>query len=837
MQELLAFAREKGFDLPPTLDGTVHRFPRGKHKDSAWMVGFQNHGIKDGQVYVVAVFGDWATREEYTYKPSRKLAREDSKVVADFLEKMKVKAAEEKAQRQLTAADKAEKLFHKSSDVCESDYLVAKKIGALYGARSWRSDNGMVISVPIRDVDRKLWGIQSIFGDGQKRFLTGQRIDGCFHLIGADDLDDATEAFICEGFATGASIHIATGKPVACAFNAGNMKSVAKALKGKWSHVQYVVAGDEDLWTVINDKAENPGRDAAERAVLSCMGSVVFPRFANLEGQPTDFNDLHVREGLEVLRKQLTDDAVGEIEHGFIPLGFDEGSHFFYTMEGKDIEHTSNFQETALLSLAPIGYWAEQYVSKNGINWQQARNDLIRASKAVGPFDNFRVRGTGVWLDDGRTVINTGRTLIVDGKMTAMGKHRSRFVYVQTKNRMPPIHTHPATLAEARKLIDVCEMFKWRDGKSSYLLAGWIALARIAAALPIRPHIWVTGGASTGKSTLMGDVIRPALGCEAGKLYLQGGSTEAGIRQKIKADSLPILFDEFETLDDRTREMIDAVIGLLRQSWSATQGSIVKGSAGGHATQYQLAFAGLVSSIRVNLTNDADRSRFAQLELAPHGSDQDRWETMREAIAGITEDLGERLFSRSAGMVQTILANYDAFSKAVAAVINQRAGQQYGMLLAGYWSLVSDEAATRDDARELVAQLDFLEEKTDADLTDETECIQRIMSWKIQIRAGASVVDRSIMEVVSGGSETERNALLLYGIRLESGTMIVANKHPELSKIFAGTRWAADWTKSLRRLPGAKATGNTMSWGGSLAKARGSIVPLGSVLVPKPIPF
>ncbi len=76
----------------------------------------------------------------------------------------------------------------------------------------------------MRDTDGKTWSMQTIAPDGAKRFTPGGRVRGCYYSIGKP----AGVLVVAEGFATGASIHEATGCAVAVAFNAGNLKAVAE---------------------------------------------------------------------------------------------------------------------------------------------------------------------------------------------------------------------------------------------------------------------------------------------------------------------------------------------------------------------------------------------------------------------------------------------------------------------------------------------------------------------------------------------------------------------------------------------------------------------------------
>ena len=130
--------------------------------------------------------------------------------------------------------------------------------------------------------------------DGGKLFHPGGRVKGCYFGIGKP----SERVIVCEGFATGASIHEATGDAVAVAFNAGNLQAVAQALHAEYPELTIVIAADDDQMT-----DGNPGLTNAKAAALAVGGFVVAPQFA--AGRPakaTDFNDLAAIAGLGAVR-------------------------------------------------------------------------------------------------------------------------------------------------------------------------------------------------------------------------------------------------------------------------------------------------------------------------------------------------------------------------------------------------------------------------------------------------------------------------------------------------------------------------------------------------------
>jgi putative DNA primase/helicase len=124
--------------------------------------------------------------------------------------------------------------------------------------------------------------------------MPGGRKKGCYHSIGKP----AGVLIVCEGFATGASSHEATGDAVAVAFDAGNLEPVAVALRVKYPSLKIIIAADDDHLT-----DGNPGMTKARAAALAVGGLLAVPSFpAGRPDKATDFNDLHQLAGADAVR-------------------------------------------------------------------------------------------------------------------------------------------------------------------------------------------------------------------------------------------------------------------------------------------------------------------------------------------------------------------------------------------------------------------------------------------------------------------------------------------------------------------------------------------------------
>ena len=108
--------------------------------------------------------------------------------------------------------------------------------------------------VPGRDVRDNLLTVQAIDENGSKLFASGAKKKGALHVIGVRRVRDlvlAPAVLFCEGYATGASLHEATGLPVVVTFDSGNLVEVARQLVDLLPAEQpKIVCADNDQYFV-----------------------------------------------------------------------------------------------------------------------------------------------------------------------------------------------------------------------------------------------------------------------------------------------------------------------------------------------------------------------------------------------------------------------------------------------------------------------------------------------------------------------------------------------------------------------------------------------------------
>jgi len=267
-------------------DGLRHRFtPDGDRRDNAiyqlWNDGHPAGWAKD---HKRDVFITWSAKNgvELT-EPERRAWRE---------RRAAIEAEREQAESEYRTEVRARALAKWKAakpETGEHLYLRTKGVGA-HGLRT----DGDRLLVPVRDSAGTLHGLQYIFPDGTKRFLTGTAVGGHYHSISKPK----DRILIAEGYATGATLHEVTGDAAAVAFDCGNLKPLAEVLWEQHPSIEVILCADDDRWT-----EGNPGLSKAREAAQAVGGKLAVPRFKDTSTKPTDFNDLHQLEGAEAVRK------------------------------------------------------------------------------------------------------------------------------------------------------------------------------------------------------------------------------------------------------------------------------------------------------------------------------------------------------------------------------------------------------------------------------------------------------------------------------------------------------------------------------------------------------
>jgi len=240
-------------------------------KKSGWYV-LHEFKLRSGATVLTGRYGNWKRYGDEALKIEFELpalSDEEKQEFARRQAEQRMQAEQEKQNRALDAAQRAERIFSKLPDGGKSDYLTRKKVRA-FGVRFSRGS----IVAPVRRIDGALVGLQFIDAGGGKKFLTGTPKRGAFHLIG--EITAGVPFAIAEGYATAASIHMAMEfeLPVVVAFDAGNLLHVAQALRAKYPDSKILICADNDAHT-----EGNPGLTKATEAAQAVGALLWVPDF------------------------------------------------------------------------------------------------------------------------------------------------------------------------------------------------------------------------------------------------------------------------------------------------------------------------------------------------------------------------------------------------------------------------------------------------------------------------------------------------------------------------------------------------------------------------------
>jgi putative DNA primase/helicase len=155
----------------------------------------------------------------------------------------------------------------------EHGYVAAKRLDP-----SPLRQLGDKLLVPMVDASGKLWNLQRIAPNGEKRFLRGGRTDGLFCLIGYDSRDARTFC-LGEGYATMAAVHRSSGYPCIVAFSAKNMAPVARLWTAARPDLNFIICADDDS----DNPNGNVGLKAAEAVAVEIGAKVALPSSRNME--------------------------------------------------------------------------------------------------------------------------------------------------------------------------------------------------------------------------------------------------------------------------------------------------------------------------------------------------------------------------------------------------------------------------------------------------------------------------------------------------------------------------------------------------------------------------
>lgn len=295
-----------------------------------------------GDHLLIGSYGIWRGNDQGATKfaiEKSAITAEQSKMLQARLRADRKAADQARADEARKAAGRAARAWAKCSEIGESDYLDRKAI-VRNGCRF--SPSGTLV-IPMLDTAGIIHGLQIIRNRKDKRasrqlekeyWPRGLSKKGHFFLMGVP----TSIVLVAEGYATGATLHVATGLPVAVAFDAGNLQPVAEALHARYRTARILICADDDALAKCREcgarlilehsqsacsacgkdhRCSNAGVTAASTAAVAVGGAFAVPVFSDEASRraqflergikQTDFNDLQhaPADGLIAVRDQI----------------------------------------------------------------------------------------------------------------------------------------------------------------------------------------------------------------------------------------------------------------------------------------------------------------------------------------------------------------------------------------------------------------------------------------------------------------------------------------------------------------------------------------------------
>ena len=215
--------------------------------------------------------------------------------------------------------------------VLDHAYFVKKRVYKNYGLKQDRFGN---LLMPLFDINEKFWSLQRIFPNGNKmigallsnkqkqnseKLLAKKR--GNFFVL-SDDIDiydknlvklniegllKYNKVYLCEGFATAASVCEACKMPVIVGLDVGNLEFVVQDFSERFCNMHIIIAADNDA-KKEKERGFNIGKEKAMQIKNNFKNvSVCIPNFNDTEISSgySDFNDLYNSRGIDEVKCQL----------------------------------------------------------------------------------------------------------------------------------------------------------------------------------------------------------------------------------------------------------------------------------------------------------------------------------------------------------------------------------------------------------------------------------------------------------------------------------------------------------------------------------------------------
>lgn len=401
--------------------------------------------------------------------------------------------------------------------------------------------------------------------------------------------------------------------------------------------------------------------------------------------------------------------------------------------------------------MAPREFWINKYPPTEGqkglFDSDSAIEDIVTMGMCTQYHENGKVRQLGAWEDDGRYVFHYGTGLFVEGQKNGLFNFETNNIY-EKKGFLSFSECDPET-PKLWKIAEIIKRFAISSNQEKYLFLGWIMLALIGGSFKWRPHIWLTGESGAGKTSAI-KFIEDIFGTSV--LKETGSSSEAGIRQRVKVSTLPILVDELENMDDKTNANLKAIKGLIRQASSGAR--VSKGTTNHSGVDFAVQSMFCVGSISPQIAENADLTRFAiiNFDKSAQGTMKDWTETENMMIDTLTPEYTNQLKYFLATNIHKVIDSINTAYRCFSDLgYDSRTTQLYATLSMGAFICMNNGFEFTEEKFTAFIKKDFnFDDQSGANMATEAEqCLSIVLQKSIKFKDENSHLDEnSIFELL-----------------------------------------------------------------------------------------
>ena len=501
-------------------------------------------------------------------------------------------------------------------------------------------------------------------------------------------------------------------------------------------------------------------------------------------------------------------------ENNFIPfvfLGHDDSKHYFLPFGSNIVKKINfgSFSKSKLLELASLDWWAMKYPNKkNKFDIDKANDWIIRESEKKGYYTIDKMRGCGVWEDNGQIIINNGdKTFDKNGEQ--INNSATKYHYTKSSKKMGKFDGRTATDEEGKKLLELFMVQGFESDMEAMIMLGWSLIAPFGSVLKWRPHVWITGPSESGKSYILENLIQPLIGP-----FVHTGSgkdSTPGIYRKLGSDSCPIIIDEMEAGNNRNnKEVIKKMedkLELARNASSDFSSTITLANQSGGIDKFCIRSCFCFASVVPYLQGKAIESRINICRIKNFYLTKDKIKKSKNIIkTGLMNDPGifrNRIFQN----LESIKKNIDVLTDILMEITgNKRKSDNLAPIFAAIFSIFYDSSKDYDIEKIKTFLNGIVVEQEKEDNSDEDKLLREIFDYTTRLKTNETV---SIAELIYdcefsvGITSDKKDVLKRYGIKFydddKSKYLAIACAHRSINDILQHTMYTGRYSDVIKR--------------------------------------